>query len=152
YAPVAQSGQSGCLLSSGSEVRVLPGAQPQVKGHIRPNCLTALHSIAHTHPLTGWGEIMPRTATKTDIGSVPRLAASFEISLAARNLSPRTVRTYLEAVDLLAGYLEDAGMPTQVAAITREHLEAFFARELKRVSPTSVHIRFRALQQFFRFL
>jgi site-specific recombinase XerD len=94
---------------------------------------------------------VPKTATKTDIGSVRRLAESFEISLAARNLSPRTIRTYLEAVDLLAGYLDDAGMPSQVSAITREHLESFFARELDRVSPTSVHIRYRAIQAFFKF-
>jgi site-specific recombinase XerD len=86
------------------------------------------------------------------VGSVRRLTDSFEISLAARNLSPRTVRVYLEAVDLLARYLESSGMPTQVSALTREHLEAFLARELERVSPTSVHIRYRALQQFFRFL
>jgi site-specific recombinase XerD len=93
---------------------------------------------------------MVKTATTTDVGTVHRLADSFEISLAARNLSPRTVRVYLEAVDLLARYLDEAGMPTQVAAITREHLEAFLAHELERVSPTSVHIRYRGLQQFFR--
>ena len=86
------------------------------------------------------------------VGTIHRLAESFEIALRARNLSPRTVRVYLEAVELLARYLDEAGMPTQVSALTREHLEAFLARELKRVSPTSVHIRFRALQQFFRFL
>ena len=41
-------------------------------------------------------------------------------------------------------------MPTRLDAITREHVEAFVAAELERVSPTSVHIRYRALQQFFR--
>ena len=92
-----------------------------------------------------------RPATvQTQIGDIRRLAESFEIALAARNLSVRTVRVYLEAVELLARYLDDAGMPSQVAAITREHLEAFLAHELERVSPTSVHIRYRGLQQFFR--
>jgi site-specific recombinase XerD len=84
------------------------------------------------------------------VGTVRRLADSFEISLHARNLSPRTIRVYREAISLFAGYLDDAGMPTQVANLKREHVEAFVAHELGRVSATSVHIRYRALQQFFR--
>jgi site-specific recombinase XerD len=85
-----------------------------------------------------------------EIGDIRRLADSFEIALAARNLSPRTTKTYLDAVGLFAGYLERSGMLTRLDAITREHVEAFIAAELERVSPTSVHIRYRGLQQFFR--
>jgi site-specific recombinase XerD len=84
------------------------------------------------------------------VGSIRRLAPSFEIALRARNLSPRTIRTYLEAVGLFARFLAEAGMPSAVEAIHREHVEAFLAAELERVSPTSVSIRYRALQQFFR--
>jgi site-specific recombinase XerD len=93
---------------------------------------------------------MVKTATKTELGDIRRLAESFEIALAARNLSTRTSRTYLDAVGLFAGFLERSGMPTRLDAITREHVEAFIAAELERVSPTSVHIRYRGLQQFFR--
>jgi site-specific recombinase XerD len=99
--------------------------------------------------------VATRTAvvtTANDVGGVRRLSESFAISLAARNLSPRTIRGYLDAVDLFARFLEETGMPTRVSAVTREHLESFFARELGRVSATSVHIRYRALQQFFRFV
>jgi site-specific recombinase XerD len=85
-----------------------------------------------------------------EVGDVRRLAASFEISLAARNLSPRTIKTYVEALRLFAAFLEAAGMPTRVATITREHVEAFITNELERVSATSCHIRYRGLQQFFR--
>jgi site-specific recombinase XerD len=88
--------------------------------------------------------------TTSGLGDIRRLADSFEIALAARNLSTRTTRTYLDAVGLFAGYLERSGMPTRVDAINREHVEAFIAAELERVSPTSVHIRYRGLQQFFR--
>ncbi len=91
-----------------------------------------------------------RRRDASDLGDVRRLAQSFEIALAARNLSPRTTSTYLDAVELFAAFLERSGMPTRVDAITREHVEAFVAAELKRVSPTSVHIRYRGLQQFFR--
>ena len=85
-----------------------------------------------------------------DLGEIRRLAESFEIGLAARNLSPKTTRTYLDSVGLFAAFLERSGMPTRVDAITREHVEAFVAAELQRVSPTSVHIRYRGLQQFFK--
>jgi site-specific recombinase XerD len=87
---------------------------------------------------------------RSEVGSFRRLATSFEIALRARNLSARTVKAYLEAVDLLGRYLDEAGMPAQVSAITAEHLGAFLTQELERVSATSVHIRFRSLQQFFR--
>jgi site-specific recombinase XerD len=85
-----------------------------------------------------------------EVGEIRRLASSFEIALAARNLSPRTTHTYLDAVDLFAAFLERSGMPTRLDAIAREHVEAFIAAELERVSPTSVHIRYRGLQQFFK--
>jgi site-specific recombinase XerD len=91
-----------------------------------------------------------RRRDTSDVGDIRRLADSFEIALAARNLSPRTVKTYLDSVGLFAGYLERSGMPTRLDAITREHVESFTAAELERVSPTSVHIRYRGLQQFFR--
>jgi len=65
-------------------------------------------------------------------------------------VSPRTTRTYLDAVGLCAAFLERSGMPTRLDTITREHIEAFVAAELERVSPTSVHIRYRALQAFFK--
>jgi site-specific recombinase XerD len=95
-------------------------------------------------------EKVSRRRDASDVGEIRRLAESFEIALAARNLSPRTMKTYLDAVGLFAAFLERSGMPTRLDAITREHVEAFIAAELERVSPTSVHIRYRGLQQFFR--
>jgi site-specific recombinase XerD len=93
--------------------------------------------------------VATRTRT-TEVGEIRRLVDSFEIALAARNVSDRTVKTYLDAVGLFAAFLERSGMPTRLDAITREHVEAFIAEELKRVSATSVHIRYRGLQQFFK--
>ena len=52
------------------------------------------------------------------------------------------MKTYLDSVGLFAGYLERSGMSTRLDAITREHVEAFIAAELERVSPSSVHIRY----------
>jgi len=94
-----------------------------------------------------------RVITSTDsvgeVGSIRRLAESFEVSLRARNLGERTIKTSLEAIRLFTAFLEAAGMPMEVSAMTREHVEAFLLHELERVSASSVHIRYRALQQFF---
>ena len=64
------------------------------------------------------------TDRTVEVGSIERLAESFEVSLRARNLSDRTIETYLEALRLFTGYLHNAGMPTEVSSITREHVEA----------------------------
>jgi hypothetical protein len=53
-----------------------------------------------------------------DVGSIERLAESFEVSLRARNLSDRTIETYREAVRLFTAFLRSAGMPTEVSWVT----------------------------------
>ena len=68
-------------------------------------------------------------AVGSEVGDIRRLAESFEIALSARNLSPRTSCTYLDAVGLFAEFLERSGMPTRLDAITREHVEAFIATD-----------------------
>ena len=80
------------------------------------------------------------------------LAKSFERYLRAANRSPRTVQTYLEAVTQLARFLEAAGIPREAAALRREHLESFMTDLLARHKPATASNRFRALQQFFRYL
>jgi site-specific recombinase XerC len=77
---------------------------------------------------------------------------SFERSLRAANKSPRTVQTYLEAVDQLCSFLTAQGMPTTAQGVTREHIEAYLVEllELGR-APATVSHRFRALQQFWKF-
>ncbi|MBX3031432.1 MAG: tyrosine-type recombinase/integrase [Chloroflexi bacterium] len=77
-------------------------------------------------------------------------AASFGRHLRASNLSPRTVQTYLESVDRFATFLEDRGMPTDVAGIRREHVEAFMESLLERFKPTTATNRYSGLQAFFK--
>jgi hypothetical protein len=43
-------------------------------------------------------------------------------------------------------------MPTAVASIRREHVEAFIAAELARTAPASAATRYRWLQQLFKWL
>jgi len=89
---------------------------------------------------------------KTDIDNVVNLAPSFRRALLAANKAPRTIDSYMEAVRLFARFLEARGMPLQVGAIRREHVEAFLADILERFKPATAANKFRSLQQFFRWL
>ncbi len=46
------------------------------------------------------------------VGDIAVNMASFERSLAAANLSPRTVQSYVESTQILARFLADHAMPT----------------------------------------
>ena len=88
--------------------------------------------------------------TSTDIGSIQSLIPSWKISLQAGNRSPNTLDTYLSAVEMFVAFLEDRGMPTAVAAVRREHVEAFLAWMLEGYKPASVRNRYTGLRQFFK--
>src|SRR5690348_12622684 len=83
-------------------------------------------------------------------GDYAMLARSFERSLLATNRSPRTIQSYLEAVRLLGEFLTAQGMPTNVAGIRCEHVEAFMADLLARWKPATAANRYRSLQAFFK--
>ena len=88
--------------------------------------------------------IRPATsALATDI-------ASFRRHLAARNLSPKTERTYIDAAALFEAFVARSGLPAALPAIRREHVEAFIADQLRRYRPTTAHNRYRSLQAFFK--
>jgi site-specific recombinase XerD len=95
---------------------------------------------------------VPSTAGIVTDGDLGANAASYARHLRAANLTPATQRAYLEALRLLARFLTDAGMPTDVAAIRREHVEAFVADQLARLSPASAANRYSSLRPFFNWL
>ena len=78
--------------------------------------------------------------------------ASFARHLRAANLSPSTIQTYRESVELLRRYLVAAGMPVAVEHITREHVEAFITDLLERWKPATAANRYRGCQRFFKWL
>ena len=82
---------------------------------------------------------------------IPNLT-SFNRHLRAENLSPKTQETYCESVNQLTAYLQDQGMPLEVAHISREHVEAFIAHLLETRKPATANNRFRGLQSFFKWL
>jgi site-specific recombinase XerD len=80
--------------------------------------------------------------------AVGDLLPSFRLHLQAENKAPRTIKSYTEAVRLLAAFLRDQGMPAAAANLTREHVEAFIADQVLRLRPASARVRFRSLQLF----
>jgi site-specific recombinase XerD len=78
------------------------------------------------------------------------LPASFERHLRAENKAARTVETYLEAVLLLDAFLAARGL--NLAAASREDLEAFLAGLLARWKPATAANRYRALRVFYAWL
>jgi site-specific recombinase XerD len=77
-------------------------------------------------------------------------AASFGRHLRAPNLSPRTVQSYLEAVDLFTRYLVEQGMPAQLSSIRREHVEAFIENLLQRFKASTAANRYAGPRAFFK--
>ncbi|MEX0625771.1 MAG: tyrosine-type recombinase/integrase [Chloroflexota bacterium] len=77
---------------------------------------------------------------------------SFARNLRAANLSPATQRTYLASLDRLSAFLEGQGMPTDVASIRREHLEAFIEDQLARWRPATAANRYSGIRPFFAWL
>jgi hypothetical protein len=98
-------------------------------------------------------------AESVGAGDLPVNLASFARHLRAENASPKTVRGYSDAVVQFERFLTSQGMPTSVAAIRREHVEAFVEDLLNRRhrngvpwKPATANNRYRALRAFFRWL
>jgi site-specific recombinase XerD len=85
------------------------------------------------------------------VGDLERLARSFERHLRAENKSSKTVTTYGESVIQLRAYLAGEGI-TSADEVRREHVEGFLEQLLEKRSVATASVRFRALQQFFRWL
>ncbi len=95
---------------------------------------------------------MPQTTEIVVPGDLAANVASFRRHLRAANLSPRTIELYGDVATRFAVFLADAGMPTDVAHIRREHVEAWIASLLDRWKPATASNRYRSLVQFFKWL
>jgi site-specific recombinase XerD len=74
------------------------------------------------------------------------LLRSFARSLRARNRSPKTITSYLEAVRLLS----EQAQGRDLIALRRSDIESFVAAQLDHHRPTTAAVRFRSIQQFYR--
>jgi site-specific recombinase XerD len=89
------------------------------------------------------------TRIEVDIRS---LLPSWQRSMRAARRSPRTVQSYTEAAEQLQDFLVRCGMPTAVDSIAREHVESFIEDLDTRFKPATVGVRFRSLQQLFKWM
>jgi site-specific recombinase XerD len=64
--------------------------------------------------------------------SLTELVDSFALHLRAANLSPRTARSYADAVNGLSAFLTKAGVSTDVRNLRRRDIEAYIADQLDR--------------------
>jgi site-specific recombinase XerD len=74
------------------------------------------------------------------------LLRSFARSLRARNRSPKTISSYLEAAKLLSEHAHNRDL----LVLNRSDIEEFLASQLQHHRPTTAAVRFRSLQQFYR--
>lgn len=100
---------------------------------------------------------MPKTAAETPIlADGPTIASTrayWTLHLRAEGRADRTIATYLRALDRLDAFLAERGMPRELRAIRREHLEAFLVALGERGNaPATISILFRALRPFWRWL
>jgi site-specific recombinase XerD len=86
------------------------------------------------------------------VGDLAGLLPSWRRHLRAANLAPSTIVSYLAAGQGFDAFLRDRGMPTAVAAIRREHVEAFIEWLLVTRSAATAANRYRSLQQMCRWL
>ena len=95
---------------------------------------------------------MASDITASSLTSIEALLPSWRRSLRAENKSPKTIESYLSSAEQLAAFLAERGMPTDVAGIRREHVEAWIEDILTRRKATTAAVRYRSVQQLFRWL
>jgi site-specific recombinase XerD len=83
------------------------------------------------------------------VSDIATLVPSWRLSLEAENKSPATVTAYGYATTQFAAYLRTNGMPQDVGAIAREHVEAFLRDLIETRSASTAETRYRGLRQFF---
>jgi len=90
--------------------------------------------------------------TSPSVGELGELIDSWSRSLRATNKSPKTIKTYREAVVCLEAFLVAHGRPTEATLVTKADLQDFIADQLARWKPATANNRYRALQRFWAWL
>jgi site-specific recombinase XerD len=85
-------------------------------------------------------------------GTLEVLIPSWERSLRAANRSPKTIRAYGDSVRLFEKFAADKLGVTAVDKMGRDVVETFIEDQLARWKPTTASVRYRCLQQMFKWL
>jgi site-specific recombinase XerD len=89
-----------------------------------------------------------RTTSPLVTTEIEALVNSWRRDLRARNVAPKTIKTYGESADQLVAHLAAEGVTT-VADVSREHVSDFITDLLATRSASTASVRFRALRQRF---
>ena len=84
--------------------------------------------------------------------SLQDFRASWIVDLRARNVSGRTIDSYLLAFDQLVDFLKANDMPATISEVRRQHVAAFLAYVQETRAPATARQRYASLNQFFRWL
>lgn len=84
--------------------------------------------------------------------TIAALIPDWERSLQAANKSPRTIRSYGDSARLFEEFARERLGVTAVDRITRETVETFVNDQLEHWKATTAAVRYRSLQQFFKWL
>ena len=80
------------------------------------------------------------------------IVQGFLLALRASGRAEKTINTYTSALAILRRFCDEQGMP-ELPALSTEHLREFFNDLYKRGNkPASVSVRYRGLQQFYKWL
>ena len=93
-----------------------------------------------------------RRATAAAGVGIAAFATSWQLALEAAGKSPKTVRSYLDSVKALHGFLAARDMPTDVEEVDAEHIRAFILSEEQRTSAATAAVHFRNLRVYFGWL
>lgn len=86
------------------------------------------------------------------IDDIRTLLPDWRRHLKAKNRTAATIASYLTVGEALAVWLTAQGMPTNVSAVKREHLESYLGAMLDRLAPATVAKHYRSMQQFWKWL
>jgi len=89
------------------------------------------------------------SATLSDL-AVSADIVSFLRWLRYRNLTPKTIKTYHEAVEQFFDYARRMGMPTEPLHVRREHIEAWLLTLVEGKSAATALNRHMSLKQFWK--
>jgi len=82
-----------------------------------------------------------------------QLLESFELSLAAANLSLATLRLYGHGIRKLYAFLDRIGLDVPIGSISAEHLREFIRHEREAgAAPATLDALHRAMRRFWKFL
>jgi site-specific recombinase XerD len=84
--------------------------------------------------------------------ALEELIDSWEISLRARDLSAKTIRSYLDTAKALCRFLGQRGMPSDSEGVHADHIRLFLIHERERTSAASAGTHFRNLSVWFNWI